>query len=205
LPLKLDKVDAAILRELSRDGRLSFRQLSKLVGVSTPTVENHYRKLLESGIITRFTPILNPDKVEGGTSALIFLRVDLDHLTETVDRLCKMEQARNVFLTTGEANVVVRVVLPPSEPLELFMRSSVGGLGGVRVVSSEIITQTRKDESGALFREGMAVNLVCDYCGKEVTDEPLVLNVGQGKRFFCCSSCLSLYKAKYIEKRPYQY
>jgi len=203
LPLKLDKTDSALLRELSRDGRLSYRQLSKLLGVSTPTVESHVSKLVSSGIISRFAPVLSVDKVERGTSALIFLRVELTKIRDTVNRLHELEEVRNIFQTSGEANVVIRIALSGGQKLDDFMQSALGTMEGVRVISSEVITQTRKDEQGIVFKEGIAVSLSCDYCGKEIAGEPVVLNVDGGKRYMCCTSCLSLYKAKYVDrKRP---
>jgi len=201
MPLKLDKTDGALLKELDRDGRLSYRQLSKLLGVSTPTVESHVKKLVELGVITRFAPVLSIDKVERGTSALIFLRIELNKITPAIEKLRALEEIRNIFVTSGEANIVVRVVLPRGEQLNQFMESYLGPLEGTKVISSQMIIETKKDEQGVTFSEGMAVVLSCDYCGKEIAGDPVVLNVEGGKRYMCCTSCLSLYKAKYIDKK----
>jgi Lrp/AsnC family transcriptional regulator for asnA, asnC and gidA len=205
MPLKLDKTDALLLKELNRDGRLSYRQLSKIIGVSTPTIESHVSKLMGLGIISRFAPVLSIDKVERGTSALIFIRAELNKVSRIIDKLRELDEVRNIFVTSGEANIVIRVALPGEEHLNEFMESSLGTMEGIRVISSEMIIQTRKDEQGATFREGMAVSLSCDYCGKEITGEPVVLNVEGGRRYMCCTSCLSLYKAKYIDKRHLSY
>ncbi len=201
MPLKLDKTDGALLKELDRDGRLSYRQLSKLLGVSTPTVESHVKKLVELGVITRFAPVLSIDKVERGTSALIFLRIELNKITPAIEKLRALEEIRNIFVTSGEANIAVRVVLPRGEQLNQFMESYLGPLEGTKVISSQMIIETKKDEQGVTFSEGMAVVLSCDYCGKEIAGDPVVLNVEGGKRYMCCTSCLSLYKAKYIDKK----
>jgi len=203
MPLKLDRTDVALLKELSRDGRLSYRQLSRVLGVSTPTVESHISKLIGTGVISKFAPVLSVDKVERATSALIFLRVELGRVDDATDRLRRLDEVRSIFITSGQANVVVRVALTGREHLNEFMQSSLARMKGVNVVSSEMIIQTRKDEQGAAFREGMAVSLSCDYCGNEIAGEPVVLNVEGGKRYMCCTSCLSLYKEKYIDrKRP---
>ncbi len=39
MPLMLDKIDDAIVQSHMKDGRKSFRQIAREVGVSTPTVE----------------------------------------------------------------------------------------------------------------------------------------------------------------------
>lgn len=45
--------------------------------------------------------------------------------------------------------------------------------------------------------KGMGIKLSCDYCEDPVNGEPTVLKFGNFERFFCCTSCKSLYKEKY--------
>ena len=47
------------------------------------------------------------------------------------------------------------------------------------------------------IQPGLAVNVSCDYCDGEITSKPKVLKFGQYERFFCCTSCRTLYKDKY--------
>ena len=47
------------------------------------------------------------------------------------------------------------------------------------------------------FGKGMIVELSCDYCKGSVDGKPHVLKFGNFERFFCCTSCKSLYKEKY--------
>ncbi|MGQ0534486.1 MAG: winged helix-turn-helix transcriptional regulator [Methanobacteriota archaeon] len=49
--MKLDPLDTKILLELLRDARLSFRELSRRVGSSTPTVSARVKALEEIGVI----------------------------------------------------------------------------------------------------------------------------------------------------------
>lgn len=41
---KLDRMDLAITTSLMSDGRKSFRQIAKEIGVSTPTVEKRFSR-----------------------------------------------------------------------------------------------------------------------------------------------------------------
>lgn len=47
------------------------------------------------------------------------------------------------------------------------------------------------------FGKGMMIELACDYCKGSVDGKPHVLKFGNHERFFCCTSCKSLYKEKY--------
>lgn len=50
---------------------------------------------------------------------------------------------------------------------------------------------------GINFGKGMIIELSCDYCKGSVDGKPHVLKFGNYERFFCCTSCKSLYKEKY--------
>ncbi len=71
MPVELDEVDKAILRELLVDARLSFREIARRVGVSTATVANKIRRLEEAGIIKGYTAIIDPEKLGYDVTAVI--------------------------------------------------------------------------------------------------------------------------------------
>ena len=196
MPLKLDETDTSILKALMKDGRLSFRQIAGQVGVTTPTVESRVKKMTESGVIKKIAPVLDIDKVEKGVAALLMMKVELARVNSVVEKLAPLDEVRSVFLSTGAANLIVRVATSSNEAFQDFLNAKVASLG-VDIVSSEVITRTVKDEQGVALYGDMAVALVCDYCGGEISGKPFTLNVGDGKRFFCCKTCLSEYKEKY--------
>ena len=196
MPLKLDETDTSILKVLMKDGRLSFRQIATQVGVTTPTVESRVRRMTESGVIKKIAPILDIDKVERGVSALLMLKAELTKVDTVLERLAPLEEVRSVFLSTGQANVIVRVATSSNEALQNFIKEKLASLG-VDLVSSEVIMRTVKDEQGVALYGEMAVALVCDFCGGEISGKPFTLNVEEGKRFFCCKTCLGSYKEKY--------
>jgi N-dimethylarginine dimethylaminohydrolase len=47
----LDRVDRALLDELRRNGRASWAELGRLVGLSAPSVQDRVRRLEERGYI----------------------------------------------------------------------------------------------------------------------------------------------------------
>lgn len=71
MPFKLDSTDEAILESLSRDGRKSFRQISREIKVSTPTVKARYERLVNIGLIKAVLPIIDTEKLEKSTGKKI--------------------------------------------------------------------------------------------------------------------------------------
>jgi len=61
--ITLTDTDIAVLRSLFDNGRKSFRQISKEIGVTTPTVKARFNRLLDMGVIRSVSPILDLDKL----------------------------------------------------------------------------------------------------------------------------------------------
>lgn len=64
---KLDNIDTDLIRSLLKDGRKSFRQISREIGISTPTVKARYERLRNIGLIEAVIPVLNLKFLEGRT------------------------------------------------------------------------------------------------------------------------------------------
>jgi Lrp/AsnC family leucine-responsive transcriptional regulator len=64
MPFILTDSDVAILKGLLKDGRKSFRQISRETGISTPTVKARFDRLVNIGFIKSVSPILDFRKVD---------------------------------------------------------------------------------------------------------------------------------------------
>jgi DNA-binding Lrp family transcriptional regulator len=64
LPIELDNYDISILKSLLKDGRKSFRQISRETGITTPTVKARYERLVNVGFIKKIIPLIDFGKVE---------------------------------------------------------------------------------------------------------------------------------------------
>ena len=56
----LDNIDLKILNMLARDGRLSYRSIGRVIGLTTKSVKSRVDKMLSSGVIDRFLAVINP-------------------------------------------------------------------------------------------------------------------------------------------------
>src|SRR5918911_5673590 len=64
MPLKLDDYDVSIINSLLKDGRKSFRKISRETGITTPTVKVRFNRLVNVGFIKSVSPILDFNVVE---------------------------------------------------------------------------------------------------------------------------------------------
>jgi len=196
LPLILDRTDMLLIKALLEDGRRSYRQLAKLAHVSTPTAGARIKRMINSGFMKKIVPVFDATRVEHGVSAVIYLKVDSPLVSDFASYLSSLEQVRNVFLTTGEWNAIVRITCSSNEELQSIIDTNIIKQG-VSLINSQVITRTMKDEQGFAISSEIRIDIMCDYCGGEIKGTPFSLAVGEGSRYFCCKTCLNSYKEKY--------
>ena len=64
MPVELDAHDISILKSLFKDGRKSFRQISRETGISTPTVKARFERLVNIRFIQAVVPLIDFGKIE---------------------------------------------------------------------------------------------------------------------------------------------
>jgi Lrp/AsnC family leucine-responsive transcriptional regulator len=70
----LDSIDWRILRELQADARLSFNELARRIGLSSPAVAERVRRMEDAGVIAGYHAQVDPSKVGLPVMALIQMR-----------------------------------------------------------------------------------------------------------------------------------
>jgi len=196
--MKLDNIDIAIINSLMQDGRKSFRQIAKETKVSTPTVESHFTRMKDIGLIKNVEPILDLSKIESQVHALVYLKVDSSYSMSVANSLSSLVYVKDVYMTTGEYNMALKLNLDSVERLEEFVRQEISLIEGIKSLSYHIITKIIKEDHSMRITEGLSINVKCDYCRNEIVGYAKVFNIGNKfERNFCCNSCLTLYKQKY--------
>lgn len=199
---KLDNTDIAIVKALIQDGRKSFRQIAREIKVSTPTVEARFSRLKGLRIIKNIQPIFDIEKIDGQMSALVFVKTNLSQSTDIANKLASIPQVRGVYKMTGEHNIIIKVIMTHHpEYLEEFIKTKIANIEGIKSASYQMITKTIKDDQSIpVIKEGIFLKIKCDYCDNDIFKDAKLMRVGQFERYFCCNSCLTLYRQKYKSK-----
>jgi Lrp/AsnC family leucine-responsive transcriptional regulator len=79
-PAELDRFDAAILRVLSSEGRISATELARRIGLSKSPTQARMKRLEDAGIITGYRAGLDPIRM--GLAHVAFVEVRLSDTRE---------------------------------------------------------------------------------------------------------------------------
>jgi DNA-binding Lrp family transcriptional regulator len=109
----LDALDRRILRTLSQQGRISWRELADGIGLSlTPTLRR-VRRLERAGYINGYMAVLNEPRLAGSIEALISITLAKQTESEIADfeaQIAKVQEVTDCFQITGEADYLVRAL-----------------------------------------------------------------------------------------------
>ena len=102
----MDELDRQILSILRRDARIPYTEIADRVGTSEGTVRNRVERLVEEGIIERFTVATST----GNVKAMIEVSVDVNVDTAAVsDRLIEWREVDFVWQVSGDEDIVLVV------------------------------------------------------------------------------------------------
>lgn len=103
----LDRLDRQIIAALARDGRISYRELGRMLDVSEGTVRLRMARLQDEGLL-RVTVVGSPLALGVGMYVMILLKVVPGRVRETADVLVKFPNVRFVGLSFGPADILIQ-------------------------------------------------------------------------------------------------
>lgn len=136
---ELDKLDQKILATLQRDGRISNQQLAEQVGLSPAACWRRVRTLEETGIITGYSALVAPDRIGQGLCVLVNLSLQRHSIDSTVgieQQVSSYPEVLQCFAVTGNADFVMRVIVPDMASYDRFLNEKIFTLQGIAQVHS---------------------------------------------------------------------
>lgn len=114
----LDGIDRAVLRELQEDGRISFRDLGKKVGLSANAAAERVRRLRADGIIQCIGATLNPRALGFGFFAYVDIKTGGATGPEELKKvLATIPEVRRAVWTTGNYDFTLEVAFRDQDDL----------------------------------------------------------------------------------------
>lgn len=145
---ELDETDMKILSLLRSDARLSFREISKQIRVSTGTVSERVRQMQESGVIKGFITAIDPDKMGYRVTMMIELSIKHDMSLTDFEKIIEgYEEAACIHYVTGDWDMMV------------LMRCKD------QTHAAEVLDSVRTQEAVQALKSHMVMKS-CNLCGR---------------------------------------
>jgi len=157
-PAELDRIAWKIIEELQQDARLSWAELGRRVGLTTPAVAERVHRLEKLGVIRGFHADINLERL--GLPILIYVRLSMagpESLVRTFqDRVKTWQEVLECHRVTGSDSFIVKARVVSVEHLESFLDKlgHFGSTSTATVLSSPVRQRTITEKTVEQFHHG---------------------------------------------------
>ena len=131
---RLDRIDIGILNQLQQNARITNAELARSVNLSPTPCFNRVRALEKLGLFKRQVTLLDPEPL--GLSINVFIQVSLEkqveHALQRFEKaISEQPEVMECYLMSGDADYLLRVVMPDMRALERFIIERLTTIPGV--------------------------------------------------------------------------
>ena len=141
----LDDLDRQILRQLTKNARLSFREIAAKLDVSTSTVSARVKRLEEEHLVRGYIPDIDPRAMGYELTAIIGIRIAHGKLLDVQRSVAKDERVFAVYDTTGEWDSFILARFKGTRDLDNFVKK-VLSIPDVERTNTNVVLNTVKEE-----------------------------------------------------------
>jgi len=153
---KLDALDVRILETLQTNGKLTNVELAKTVGLSPSPCLARVRALEDSGLISHYVALLDPESLGGLMSVFIQVRLERQAIRELgvfEEAMISFPEVMECYLMTGEADYLLRIIVPDLGALQEFIVERLSKIEGVANIRSSFALKQVKYKTAYPIRE----------------------------------------------------
>ncbi|MFE2425714.1 Lrp/AsnC family transcriptional regulator [Streptomyces sp. NPDC059373] len=147
----MDAVDRQLIQALRENGRASYAELGRLVGLSGPSVTDRINRLEQAGVITGYRATVAPTALGLGVTALVGLQLSdaADH-EDVAMRLRDLDEIEDCWFIAGEDSYMLKVRVPDVDGLERTIRRLSGTKGVARTRTTIVLSTKWENRVGSL-------------------------------------------------------
>jgi Lrp/AsnC family leucine-responsive transcriptional regulator len=112
-PLKLDQKDVAILKLLQHNARITVKEISDKVHLSTTPVYERIKWMEETGVIKQYATLIDHSKVRKGLMVICYVSLKQHNKTagaKFIKAINEMNEVIECYSISGEFDFMLKVV-----------------------------------------------------------------------------------------------
>jgi DNA-binding Lrp family transcriptional regulator len=150
--VSMDVLDKRILDLLSNDGRKSYRKISRELGVSVGTIHNRVDKLTKSGIINKFVPVIDHEKLGYNLTALIGLELKGGTISSIVDKEIFKHNLLAVYDVTGQFDSIMIAKFRDTFELNEFIKLLLAEEPVVKTYTHTVLNIVKEELNSSMIK-----------------------------------------------------
>lgn len=113
IPIKLDQKDLAILKLLQQNARMTVKEISEKVHLSTTPVYERIKWMEETGVIKQYATLVDNSKVKKGLMVICYVSLKQHNKTagaKFIKTINEMSEIVECYIISGEFDFMLKVV-----------------------------------------------------------------------------------------------
>lgn len=148
--VNIDGTAWQLLEVLQQDGRLSYAELGRRVGMSLSAVAERIKRLEDAGVITGYHARVNPEALGLPLTALVGLKLPASQYKRFLEQAEELPEVRECHHITGDDAFIIKVQVSSMAKLEETIgKLSRFGQTRTSVIMSSPICKTFLKHSGS--------------------------------------------------------
>ena len=139
----LDEKDKAIVNMLMANGRASFKEMARALGMSDVAVRKRVLKLESRGVILGYTAVVDPRALGFSVLALTGVDVEPGALIRIARELASKDYVKSAWITAGDHEIMLEIWAKDEEEMDAIIRE-ISEMPGVLRVCPAVITDRLK-------------------------------------------------------------
>jgi len=148
--MRIDKHDRALLRELQMDCQITNQALAERVGLSASVCWRRVNALQKSGIIRRYSAIVDGPSAGLGFQAIVYVslvRHETARLQDFIAAVTQREEVLECLATTGDADYHLKVICEDQAAYNQLLEDFLFQLPGIAHVKTSLILKEIKSQA----------------------------------------------------------
>ena len=144
----LSKIDKNILRILQDDGRITYAELARQVGLTTTPCIERVRRLERNGYITHYSTVVDPEQLDAGL--IVFVQIRLDRTSKDTfamfkEAVLELPEVQECYLVSGSFDYLIKARLADMTEYRIFLEESLLSVPAVKESTSVVVMEALKE------------------------------------------------------------
>ena len=140
----IDEKDMKIINLLLENGRISYSEIAKAIGLSDVAVIKRIRKLEQMGIIRKYTILIDPKKLGYKVVSITGIDVEPEYLFNILNTLKEKDYVKYLAITSGDHSIIAIIWAKDSDEVAKI-HGEIAKMDGVKRVCPAIILDVIKE------------------------------------------------------------
>ena len=144
--IDIDETDLKLVKNMVRDGRITWADLGSSLGLSAPAAADRVKKLEQGGVIRGYTALVDHEQLGAEVTAFVAVRLERPrHRDAFLKRVKSLDAILECHHVAGDDDFLLKVRTGKLADLEELVISELKGIEGVVGTRTTVVLSTVKE------------------------------------------------------------